>query len=201
MLDAFGVPSGLVRVWGTQPPEAIQGFVVSPYFHLLSANPARASAALHPRDLLKEVAARMVRAEDVDPALLAGLAEAPRAASRRSRTRGCARSPRARSRPTSSYERAAEVLDATYRPTLFVVNFHGYDAVGHSFYREAHPEAFGNVRPEDARRYGRVLERYAALLGGFVSELEKELGPADVLVVVSRTASSRRRCGGGCSGC
>ena len=184
VLDAFGAPTGLVRVWGTQPPEAIQGFVVSPYFHLVSGDPARASAALHPRDLLKELAARMVRGADVDPAQLAGLIEGPRGAAPLAdpRLRALAESALG---PDVSYARAAVVLNSTYRPTLLVVNFHGYDAAGHSFYREAHPEAFGDVRPEDARRYGHVLERYAALLGGFVSDWQKELGPADLLVVVS----------------
>jgi len=184
VLDAFDSPTGLVRVWGTQPPEAIRGFVVSPYFHLVSADPQRASAALYPRDLLKEVAARMVRAGDVDPGLLAGLAEGPRVAAPvvDPRLRALAENALA---PDLSYERAAMVLNATYRPTLLVLNLQGYDAVGHSFYREAHPEAYGDVRPEDARRYGRVLERYASLVGGFVGEWQRELGPSDVLVVVS----------------
>ena len=84
-----------------------------------------------------------------------------------------------------SYWRAAEVLVAAYRPALFVIDFHGYDAAGHSFYSEAHPEAFGNVKPEDARRYGHVLERYLSLLGRFLSELEKDLEPGDLLLVVS----------------
>ncbi len=184
VLDAFGVPAGLVRVWGTQPPEAIHGFVVSPYFHLLSGDPERARAALHPHDLLNEVRARTMRAEDIDPALLADLAEAPRGGSplEDPRLRALAENALA---PDLSYRRAAEVLGSTYRPALFVLGFHGYDSVGHGFYRYAHPEAFGDVRPEEARRYGRVLGRYAALLGGFVSELEKELGPADILIVVS----------------
>ena len=184
VLDAFGVPTGLVRVWGTQPPEAVRGFVVSPFFHLVSGDPARASAALHPPDLLKEVAARMVKATDLDPALLAGLAEGPRVASPPVDPRLLALAESALA-PDLSYERAAVVLNSTYRPALLVLNFHGYDIAGHRFYREAHPEAFGNVRPEDARRYGRVLERYAALLGGFVNDWQKLLGPSDVLVVVS----------------
>jgi predicted AlkP superfamily phosphohydrolase/phosphomutase len=184
VLDAFGAPSGLVRVWGTQPPEAIHGFVVSPYFHLLSREPEKAKAALHPRDLLHEVAARTVRAEDLDPGLLAGLADAPRAGAPLEDPRLKALAERALA-PDMSYRRAAEVLVAAYRPALLVIDFRGYDVVGRSFYREAHPEAFGNVPAEDARRYGHVLERYASLLGQFLSELEKGLGPGDLLLVVS----------------
>ncbi len=184
VLDAFQAPSGLVRVWGTQPPEAIHGFVLSPYFHLLSREPDKASGALHPQDLLKEVAARTVRAEDLDPGLLAALAEAPRAGSPLDDPRLRALAERALA-PDMSYRRAADVLVAAYRPALFVIDFHGYDAVGHSFYREAHPEAFGNVPPEDARRYGHVLERYLSWLGRYLSELERSLEPGDLLLVVS----------------
>ena len=56
---------------------------------------------------------------------------------------------------------------------------------GHAFYRFAHPEAFGNVAAEDARRYGRVLGRYASLVERWVGQIERDLGPWDVLVVVS----------------
>jgi predicted AlkP superfamily phosphohydrolase/phosphomutase len=184
VLDAFGAPSGLARVWGTQPPEAIHGFVVSPYFHLLSREPEKASAALHPRDLLNEVAARTVRAEELDPGIVAGLADAPRAGSPLDDPRLRALAERDLA-PDMSYRRVAAVLVAAYRPALFVIDFHGYDAVGHSFYREAHPEAFGNVPPEDARRYGHVLERYLSLLGRYLSELEKNLEAGDLLLVVS----------------
>jgi predicted AlkP superfamily phosphohydrolase/phosphomutase len=184
VLDAFGAPSGLVRVWGTQPPEAIQGFVVSPYFHLLSHDPEKAAAALHPRDLLNEVAARTVRAPDLDPALLLGLLDGPPAQAPLDDPRLRALAQRALG-PDLSYKRAADALVAAYRPMLLVIDFQGYDAVGHSFYRDAHPEAFGNVPADDARRYGRVLERYLGLLGSFVGELERQLEPGDVLLVVS----------------
>jgi hypothetical protein len=184
VLDAFAVPSGLVRVWGTQPPEAIHGFVVSPYFHLLSRDPARAAVALHPRDLLPEVAARTVRAEDLDPAMLAELVDGPRPGAPLDdpRLRALAETALA---PDLSYRRVAEVLAAAYRPALLVIGFEGVDAVGHAFYREARPDAFGDVPPEDARRYGHVLERYVALVGRFVGELERQMKPGDLLLVVS----------------
>ncbi len=184
VLDAFGAPSGLVRVWGTQPPEAIHGFVVSPYFHLLAREPGRARAAMHPTDLLNEAAARTMEAADIDSKLLAGLVDPPRPG-------GPLDDPRLRALaeealgPDLSYQRAATVLLEAYRPAMILVDFHGYDIVGHDFYRDAHSEAFGDVKPEDARRYGQVLERYASLLGRFVGDLEKRMEPGDVLLVVS----------------
>jgi predicted AlkP superfamily phosphohydrolase/phosphomutase len=183
VLDAFGIASGLVRVWGTQPPEAIHGFVISPYFHLLRRDRERAKTTLHPRELLAEVSARAVEPSQVDPALLRALvgpSSAPPtqdAALRRLAETALA--------PDLTYERAADVLRQAYDPSLLVVSFHGYDSAGHVFYRYAHPEAFGNVDPEEARRYGGVLAGYATLLAHWVGEVEKGLRPGDLLVVVS----------------
>jgi predicted AlkP superfamily phosphohydrolase/phosphomutase len=185
VLDAFGVPSGIVRVWGTHPPETVKGFVLSPYFHAMRRDPERAAGALHPRDLLDEVRARVVESGDLDPALLRELAspEAPGDAPladplvRRLAEHSLA--------PDLTYQRAADVLRLAYDPPLLVVAFHGYDLAGHAFFRYAHPEAFGNVSAEDQRRYGRVLSGYAGLLGRWAGEVEKGLRPGDVLLVVS----------------
>ena len=181
MLDAFGIPAGVVRVWGTHPPETIRGFVLSPYFHLLHGDPARAAETLFPGDLLPEVAARAVGPRDLDPALLADLAEATSPLDD-PLLHALAEDALA---PDLTYARAAEVLRRAYTPSLFVVSFHGYDLAGHAFYRYAHPEAFGNVGADEARRYGRVLDRYASLVERWVGDIEREAGPGDLLVVVS----------------
>jgi hypothetical protein len=185
VLDAIGVPAGLVRVWGTHPPETIRGFVLSPYFHLLRGDPARAADALFPRDLLPEVAARAVSARDLDPALLADFAQVPAPPASPLDDPLLGELARDALAPDLTYARAAQVLAQAYAPSLLVVSFHGYDAAGHAFYRYAHPEAFGNVNAEDARRYGRVMDRYASLVERWVSDLERGFGPGDLLVVVS----------------
>ena len=185
VLDAFGIPAGLVRVWGTHPPETIRGFVVSPYFHLLRGDPVRAAGTVFPRDLLSEIGARAVSAQDLDPALLADLADAAapaRAPLDDPLMRALAEGSVA---PDLTYARAAQVLWHAYAPSLLVVSFHGYDTAGHLFYRYAHPEAFGDVDADEARRYGRVLGRYASLVERWVGEIERDLGPRDVLVVLS----------------
>jgi predicted AlkP superfamily phosphohydrolase/phosphomutase len=181
VLDAFGIPAGVVRVWGTHPPETIRGFVLSPYFHLLHGDPSRAAETLYPGDLLPEVAARAVGPRDLDPALLADLAEATSPLAD-PLLRALAEDALA---PDLTYARAADVLRRAYTPSLFVVSFHGYDLAGHTFYRYAHPEAFGNVGADEARRYGRVLDRYASLVERWVGDIEREAGPGDLLVVVS----------------
>lgn len=185
VLDAFGISTGLVRVWGTHPPETIRGFVVSPYFHLLVRDPPRARGTVHPKDLLAEISARAVAPADVDPWLLAELAEAP-APSTSPLDDPLLRQLAAEAlAPDLTYERAADVLRPAYDPALFVIAFHGYDVAGHAFYRYAHPDAFGDVSPEEARRYGPVLTRYASVLGQWVTSLERGLDPDDVLIVVS----------------
>jgi hypothetical protein len=185
VLDAFGIPAGLVRVWGTHPPEKIRGFVVSPYFHLLRGEPERAKGAVFPGDLLPEIAARAVGPAELDPALLADLADPAPPAKRPlddPLLKALATDALA---PDLTYARAARVLEKAYAPSLLVLSFHGYDVAGHAFYRYAHPEDFGDVAAEDVRRYGRVLGRYASLVERWVGEVERDLGPWDALVVVS----------------
>jgi predicted AlkP superfamily phosphohydrolase/phosphomutase len=183
VLDAFGIPTGLVRVWATHPPETIRGFVVSPYFHLLLGDPVRAAGTVFPRDLLPEIGARAVSPPDIDPALLADLADAAApSALDDPLMRTLAEDSLA---PDLTYARAAQVLRQAYRPSLLVVSFHGYETAGHVFYRYAHPEAFGNVSADEARRYGRVPARYASLVERWMGEIGKDLGPGDVLMVLS----------------
>jgi hypothetical protein len=183
VLDAFGIPTGLVRVWGTHPPETIRGFVVSPYFHLLLGDPVRAAGTLFPRDLLPEIGARAVSPRDLDPALLADLADAAAPSALDDPLMWTLAEESLA--PDLTYARVAQVLRQAYGPSLLVVSFHGYEAAGHVFYRYAHPEAFGNVSADEARRYGRVPARYASLVERWVAEIEKDLGPGDVLVVLS----------------
>jgi len=183
--DAFEISSGLVGVWATHPPEKVRGFVLSPYFHVLRGDPERSSGALFPKDLLTEVEARAVDPSNLDPALLRELIDAPAAGGaplEDPMLRALAEQALA---PDLTSLRAAEVLRSAYAPPLFVIAFHGYDTAGHAFYRYAHPEAFGDVTPEEARRYGRVLVRYASFLGRWVSDLEQGLGAGEVLVVLS----------------
>jgi len=151
----------------------------------LREDPERVRGTLHPPGLLADVQARGVGADDLDAVLLRELADAPGAggsplddpALRDLATQALA--------PDLSYARAAGVLRGAYDPPFFALSFHGYDVAGHAFYRFAHPELFGDVLPEDERRYGRVLDRYASLLGQWVGEQAQGLRPGEVLVVLS----------------
>ncbi len=185
VLDAFGIPAGLVRIWGTHPPETIRGFVLSPYFHALREDPERVPGTLHPPGLLAEVRARGVGPDDLDAVLLRELADAPAPGASPLEDPALRALAAQALAPDLSYARAAGVLRGAYDPPFFALSFHGYDVAGHAFYRYAHPELFGDVQPEDERRYGRVLDRYASLLGQWVGEQAQGLRPGEVLVVLS----------------
>ena len=182
-LNAFGIQTGVVRFWGTHPAEHVQGFMLSNAFHVLYGDPVRAAEALHPPDLLPEVRARAVDAADVDKALVGEFVDLTRDTDDRVPWRrdlvqqGLA--------PDLTYHRAGAVLRAAYDPPFFATYFYGLDVVGHTFTRFAEPDRFGDVAPEEARRYGHVRERYTALLGSWVGEAAQALRPGEVLMVVS----------------
>jgi Type I phosphodiesterase / nucleotide pyrophosphatase len=182
-LDAFGIPTGLVRIWGTHPAERRRGFVVSPYFHVLADGP-RAAEALSPPDLLTEAKARVVRTADLDPALVAEFLDPKEAGSHESGRLRDDLLKRALA-PDLTYRRTGELLRATYDPPFFATYIYGLDVVGHSYLRFARPDRFGDVSPADARRYGRVLDRYTALVGQWIGEAMQALRPGEILLVVS----------------
>lgn len=185
VLDAFGIPAGLVRIWGTHPPETITGFVLSPYFHALREDPERVPGTLHPTGLLAEVRARGLGPGDLDSVLLRELADAPAPDASPLEDPALSALAEQALAPDLTYARAAGVLRGAYDPPFFALSFHGYDVAGHAFYRYAHPELFGDVPADEARRYGRVLDRYASLLGQWVGEQAQGLRPGEVLVVLS----------------
>jgi predicted AlkP superfamily phosphohydrolase/phosphomutase len=182
-LNAFGIQTGVVRFWGTHPAEHVQGFMLSNAFHALYGDPARAAETLHPPDLLPEVRARAVDAADVDRALVGEFVDLTRETGDRVPWRrdlvqqGLA--------PDLSYHRAGAVLRAAYDPPFFATYFYGLDVVGHTFTRFAEPDRFGDVGPEEVRRYGHVRERYTTLLSSWVGEEAQALRPGEVLMVVS----------------
>jgi len=183
-LNAFGIQTGVVRFWGTHPAEHVQGFMLSNAFDALRDDSQRVGSTLYPPELLREVRARAVAPADVDSALVSEFVDLAHDADdakvpwrRELVDRALA--------PDLTYQRAGAVLRAAYDPPFFANYFMGLDVVGHSFTRFAEPDRFGDVTPEDARRYGQVRDRYAALLGSWVGEAAHDLRPGEVLLVVS----------------
>jgi len=84
--------------------------------------------------------------------------------------------------PTASW---GTMLRQAYDPPFFVICYQGLDVVGHAFTRFARPERFGDVTSIEVRRYGAVVDRYAAYLGDRVGEAAAALRPGEVLLVIS----------------
>jgi predicted AlkP superfamily phosphohydrolase/phosphomutase len=188
-LNAFGIHTGMVGIWGTYPTEKVQGFMLSHYFHALRHQPARVADTLYPPDLLPEVLARAVDPADVSPALLSEFVDltAPQPPGEREVPWRRELVEQALA-PDMTYERAGAVLRAAYDPPFFAIYFHGLDVVGHAFTRYAEPERFGNVSPEEVRRYGRVVDRYTAYLSHVVEgigEVAEGPRPGTIVIVVS----------------
>jgi hypothetical protein len=156
--------------------------MLSNHFHGMR-EAARAALALYPPDMFAEVVNRAVGPEDVDPALISQFVDLSveggedQAWRRDLVERAIA--------PDLSYQRAGAVLRAAYDPPFFATYFYGLDVVGHAFTRYAEPDRFGDVAPDDVRRFGRVIEQYTAFLGEWISETEKRLEPGEILLVVS----------------
>lgn len=182
--NAFGIQTGVVRFWGTHPAEHVRGFMLSNAFHAVAGDPARAAEALHPPDLLQEVRARVVHPDEVDRALVGEFVDL----SHETENDGV---PWRRDlveralAPDLTYQRAGSVLRAAYDPPFFGTYFYGLDVVGHTFTRFAEPDRFGDVSPEQARRYGNVRARYTALVFSWIGEAAQALRPGEVLLVVS----------------
>jgi predicted AlkP superfamily phosphohydrolase/phosphomutase len=183
-LDAAGISSGVVRFWGSYPPERRQGFMLSHYFHVLRDDPARVRGTLHPPDLVDEVRARAVAPQDVERSLLARFVDfsvelpADEVPWRRELVERALA-------PDLTYHRAGALLRAAYDPAFFATYYGGLDVVGHAFLRHARPGRFGDVGVAEARRYGAVHDAYAELLSQWVGEAAQSLGPGEVLLVVS----------------
>ncbi len=189
-LNAFGIATGVVRIWGTHPTEPVQGFMLSHYFHVLRHDPARVGATLFPPDLLPQVESRAVDPGDVDQALISQFVDVSvdvpgdRTPWRRDLVERALA-------PDMTYDRAGAVLRSAYEPPFLATYFYGFDVVGHTFTRFAEPERFGDVRTEEARRYGRVPGRYGAYLSqalerlSTLDKLAQGTRAGDVLLVVS----------------
>jgi hypothetical protein len=181
-MNAFGISTGIVRVAATHPAERVQGFAISPYFHLLRSDEVRLAEAVFPHDLLPEAVARGVRSNEVDPALVdeflpPGPSRADALAERVLVEDALA--------PDLTYERVGKLLRKTYDPAFFVSYAYGLDVVGHTFLRHSRPDEFGDVPVAEVRLYGRVLERYESLADQWVADAEGSLRSGEILLVIS----------------
>jgi predicted AlkP superfamily phosphohydrolase/phosphomutase len=83
------------------------------------------------------------------------------------------------------YDRIARAMALARPSQITVTRYQSLDPIGHYFLRYAIPSEFGDVTEEERRRFGGVLERHYAVIDGAVGRAMADLGPEDLLVVVS----------------
>jgi hypothetical protein len=172
--------------------------MLSHMFHQPQADLAHAAEVLHPPDLLNEVWARVVDPQEVPAELLSEFVDVSAASPGRDWPWRQELVDRALA-PDLTYHRAGAVLRAAYDPPFFATYFYGLDVVGHAFLRYAEPDRFGDVRPDEVRRFGRVVDRYASLLDEWVGEFLERANRA-IFSSSPGTGWIPSRCGAACSG-
>ena len=173
ILSAAGVSVGVVNFPLTYPAPAVRGFLLSDAYVRLSTTPAVANdpASLYPPSLEPEAAAVLQSADEAAaiPAALSTVADRHRLPARTDRL----------------YDRLRQALTATHPVQVSLMRFQSPDPIGHYFLRYAMPSRFGDVSDEDRRRYGGMLEAHYAIVDEAIGRAIAELGPEDLLLVVS----------------
>jgi hypothetical protein len=182
ILGSAGLISGVVNWPLTYPAQPVRGYLVSDQFYRPGAalaepnEPGRDAdpaarpplLSMHPPGLFEEARAAGYRAvAATDSASGPGLLDTLPFVTDR------------------MYEQVAVALGEAIRPDLSVVRYRELDSAGHRFLRFAMPRDFGDVSPEERRRYGLVLEAAYARVDVIVGRALATLGPDDLLLVVS----------------
>ena len=181
ILSDRGASVGVIGWPLTQPAPAVNGFIVSDGFHRLSDSELSLdqTPALWPPDLLARAVTALETPADPDPVTRVAAMGAPE--------------------PVNDYDvrsdRVPIVADRVHlqlltaigspAPRFLAVRFPGIDAVGHRFLRYADPAAFGDVSEAEREKFGGVLSRYYSFIDTLVGREIEQLGPDDLLLVVS----------------
>jgi hypothetical protein len=187
ILGDYGIAAGIVGWPLTSPARPVYGYVVSDRFDEAASSPFRlddaaAAAPTTAGDTAREIFdAWQTRPEgevlpggDVHGPVPGGLLSA---------------------RWDQAYAEAARENERQFVPRLTAVRFEGLDVFGHAYLDVAQPEAFGDLRTDDALRS--PLDRHYAVVDAEVGLAMSRLEPGDLLLVVSgfgmeRTALPKR---------
>jgi hypothetical protein len=181
ILTDAGLSIGFIGWPLTHPAPAVNGLIVSDEFHrLVDAEVDLENAAVvAPQAWFEAVRAAVQRPLALDPvALVSKMAETPQGDA----------DARPDPAPLAADRMHLQILNAvraSASPQFLAVRLPGLDAVGHYFLRYADPSAFGDVSPDEIRRYGRVLSEYYGFVDAVVGDIMKTMGPEDLLLVIS----------------
>jgi hypothetical protein len=175
LLDAQGVPAGIIGLPLTHPAEPTAGFIVTDRFHHRADSRREfGSPDILPPEAEVLAASAVVDGDEQPSALRAGLDLVPRAADSASFVVA-----------DRIHHRLAARLSAFNGVRLLAIRYPGLDAVGHYYLRYARPEAFGDVSADERRTYGRVLDDYYGYADSLVGDALASLDADDLLIVVS----------------
>jgi predicted AlkP superfamily phosphohydrolase/phosphomutase len=171
ILSADGFTVGVVGWPLTRPAPLVRGYLVSDTYHrvALTASGIDDPSAIYPPELQMETMAAMENAASEAPA--SGPPDDARQA--------------APERTDRIYDRIAQMLARTRPAQITLTRYQSLDSIGHYFLRYAMPSEFGDVNDEERRRFGSVLERHYALIDDAVGRALSDVGPNDLLLVVS----------------
>lgn len=187
ILGYYGLAAGVVDWPMTAPAQTEFGYVVSDRFDEATSSPFRLNDAAAAAPTTATEMARAVfdhwQALDQDDVL-------PGAAPGEVEPGGLMSA-----RWDRAYAHTSRELERQFNPRLTAVRFEGLDVFGHAYLEVAQPEAFGELRSEDALRS--PLDRHYAVIDAEVGLAMSRLGPGDLLLVVSgfgmeRTALAKR---------
>ena len=180
VLSDSGLDVGVIGFPLTHPAPSVHGYLVSDEFHRLSdaVRVLEGATAVSPPGALAELRGVLDEHPTPDPeAVLVSGADQPQGADLRPDPA-----------PIVGDRMHLQIMNAMRAkepPEFTAVRFPGIDAVGHFYLRYANPSAFGDVSPEQIRRYGRVLPDYYGFLDSVIGRVLETLGPDDLLLVVS----------------
>jgi hypothetical protein len=187
ILATAGISAGVVNWPLTYPAQPTRGYLVSTQFYRPedpSLEPDDPASLYPPDDLpLARSAGESVALSSGTPKSAEEIAQA--AARRRQERGGWSMAPAQPFVIDRMYEQVSQALQAQAHPRLAAVRYTQLDEAGHDFLRYAMPREFGDVTPEERRRYGSLLESAYSRVDAIVGRAMASLGPDDLLVVVS----------------
>jgi predicted AlkP superfamily phosphohydrolase/phosphomutase len=173
ILSTNGFSVGVVGWPLTQPAPAVRGYLVSDTYHrvALTALGIDDPSVVYPPELQIEALAAMESVAQVaPPVVMASRADA------RFETPA---------RTDLVYDRIAQAMARARPSQVTVTRYQSLDPIGHYFLRYAVPSEFGDVSDEERRRLGGVLEGHYGVIDEAIGRAMANLGPADLLVVIS----------------
>jgi predicted AlkP superfamily phosphohydrolase/phosphomutase len=173
LLSALGVSVGVVNWPLTAPTEPVVGYLVSDQYarSVLTGSGAQ-QGLVSPPDLHAALAPTLQAAREGTPLPDDAMTVLPERFHAAARIDG-------------THDAIARFLSERFDTQVTIARYEGLDPIGHYFLRYAEPLAFGEVTDEEHRRYGAILEGHYALIDHAIGRLTADLGPDDLLLVVS----------------